>query len=203
MPESTPPEPAGHRCSSTRPAIRGTELADRLAVEDAPSLVAAKDLLSFFGIVLAGGTLGGVLAKRIHVPDVVVFLLVGIALGPEALGLVDIPAASGLNQSILIFGSCYVLFDGGASLRFRVLKKIWITIDPGAHLQADPDLRAGGSGRDVRKRVQRRHGCHCHLHGARRGARPGGVFLAGGTVRAGCSRTSATRFSGNSGRWSR
>src|SRR6185369_4184825 len=27
-----------------------------------------------------------------------------------------------------IFGSCYILFDGGASLRFKVLKEVWITI---------------------------------------------------------------------------
>jgi len=97
-------------------------------VEDSPSLMAAKDLLSFFGVILAGGTLAGVLAKRIRVPDVVVFLLVGILLGPEMLGLIDIAADSGLNQTILIFGSCYILFDGGATLRFRVLKEIWVTI---------------------------------------------------------------------------
>lgn len=97
-------------------------------MEESQSLHAAKDLLSFFGILLAGGTLGGVLAKRLRVPDVVVFLLVGILLGPEMLDLVDIPAASSLNQTILIFGSSYVLFDGGASLRFRVLRRIWVTI---------------------------------------------------------------------------
>jgi cell volume regulation protein A len=33
-----------------------------------------------------------------------------------------------MNQLILIFGSCYILFDGGASLRFKVLKEVWITI---------------------------------------------------------------------------
>jgi cell volume regulation protein A len=29
---------------------------------------------------------------------------------------------------VLIFGSCYILFDGGASLRLTVLKEVWITI---------------------------------------------------------------------------
>jgi cell volume regulation protein A len=72
--------------------------------------------------------LAGLAAQKLKVPDVVVFLVVGILLGPEALGLVNIRADSALNQIILIFGSCYILFDGGASLRFKVLKEVWITI---------------------------------------------------------------------------
>jgi cell volume regulation protein A len=42
--------------------------------------------------------------------------------------LIDIKADSALNQIILLFGSSYILFDGGASLRFAVLKQVWITI---------------------------------------------------------------------------
>jgi len=51
-----------------------------------------------------------------------------IVLGPELSGVINITAESVLNQIILIFGSCYILFDGGASLRFKVLKEVWITI---------------------------------------------------------------------------
>ncbi|TJY58365.1 sodium:proton antiporter [Sinimarinibacterium sp. CAU 1509] len=97
-------------------------------MEASSSLSAAKELLHAFGIILAAGSLGGVIAKRLRIPDVAVFLLVGIALGPQALGAIDIHADSGLNQIILIFGSCYILFDGGASLRFRVLREVWVTI---------------------------------------------------------------------------
>ncbi len=43
-------------------------------------------------------------------------------------GLIDIKADSALNQIILLFGASYILFDGGASLRFEVLKQVWITI---------------------------------------------------------------------------
>jgi cell volume regulation protein A len=49
-------------------------------------------------------------------------------IGPQALGLIDIKADSALYQIILLFGASYILFDGGASLRFNVLKKVWITI---------------------------------------------------------------------------
>src|SRR5262249_26228740 len=31
-------------------------------------------------------------------------------------------------QILLLFGASYILFDGGASLRFHVMKQVWITI---------------------------------------------------------------------------
>src|SRR6201989_1112231 len=80
------------------------------------------------GLVLAIGTLIGLLAQKIRGPDVALFLLAGMAVGPHALGLVDIKADSALNQIILLFGASYILFDGGASLRFAVLQQVWITI---------------------------------------------------------------------------
>ena len=80
------------------------------------------------GLILAIGTLAALLAQKIRIPDVAVFLVTGIALGPQALGLIDIKASSALNEIILLFGASYILFDGGATLRFHVLKQVWITI---------------------------------------------------------------------------
>jgi len=97
-------------------------------MEDVASLNAAKDVLALFGIVLAAGTVGGVIAKYLRVPDVAVYLVVGIVLGPQVLGLVDLAAGSSLNQVILIFGACYILFDGGQSLRLAIVKEVWLTI---------------------------------------------------------------------------
>src|SRR5260370_6601179 len=68
------------------------------------------------------------MAKYIRTHDVAVFRIVGIAIGPQALGLVHIGADSALKRIILLFGASYILFDGGASLRFDVLKQVWITI---------------------------------------------------------------------------
>jgi cell volume regulation protein A len=79
-------------------------------------------------LILAIGTLASLVAKKIRIPDVAVFLLTGIAIGPQALGLIHIAADSALNQIILLFGAAYILFDGGATLRFEVLKRVWITI---------------------------------------------------------------------------
>jgi len=97
-------------------------------MEPSVQIESAKHILLVFGIILAAGALSGLVAQKLKVPDVVVFLLTGILLGPEVLPMIDIRADSALNQIILIFGSSYILFDGGASLRFKVLKEVWITI---------------------------------------------------------------------------
>jgi cell volume regulation protein A len=92
------------------------------------SIEIAKHILLTGGIILAIGTITGLLAQKIKIPDVAVFPVVGMLIGPQALGLIDIKADSALNQTILLFGASYILFDGGASLRFQVLKQVWITI---------------------------------------------------------------------------
>jgi len=97
-------------------------------VETSAAIEIAKHTLMNCGLILAIGTLGGFLAQKIRIPDVAIFLLAGIALGPHALQLIDIQAASALNQIILLFGASYILFDGGAAVRLDVLKRVWITI---------------------------------------------------------------------------
>ena len=97
-------------------------------MEASASIEIAKHTLLSCGLILAIGTLAGLLAQKIRIPDVAVFLVTGIAIGPQALGFIDIRADSALNQIILLFGASYILFDGGASLRLSVLKQVWITI---------------------------------------------------------------------------
>ncbi|HEY8887313.1 MAG TPA: cation:proton antiporter [Gallionella sp.] len=97
-------------------------------MESSASLELAKHALLMFGIILAVGTFSGLIARLAKIPDVVVFLLIGMLIGPNVLGLVDIKADSTINQLIMIFGSSYILFDGGASIRLKVLKEVWITI---------------------------------------------------------------------------
>jgi len=92
------------------------------------SLGIAKLDLMYVGIIIFTGLLGGVLAKKIKVPDIVLFLLIGIGLGPAVGDILHIPASSTMNQLILTIGACYLLFEGGATLRFAVLKEIWISL---------------------------------------------------------------------------
>jgi cell volume regulation protein A len=96
-------------------------------VEPASVEIARHTLLTG-GLILSVGVVTGMIAQRIRVPDVAVFLVMGMLIGPGALGLIDIKADSALNQLVLLFGASYILFDGGASLRLNVLKEVWITI---------------------------------------------------------------------------
>jgi cell volume regulation protein A len=97
-------------------------------VEPSASVEIAKHTLVSCGFILAIGTVTGLIAQKLRIPDVAVFLIVGMLIGPDVLGLIDIKVDSALNQIILLFGASYVLFDGGASLRLDVLKQVWITI---------------------------------------------------------------------------
>jgi len=97
-------------------------------LETPAAVEVAKHLLLAGGLILAVGVLAGMLSQKIGVPDVAIFLLAGMAIGPAGLKLISIRADSALNQIILLFGASYILFDGGASLRFSVLKRVWITI---------------------------------------------------------------------------
>jgi potassium/hydrogen antiporter len=99
-----------------------------MQVQETAAIEIAKQILLSGGLILAIGTVTGLVAQKIKIPDVAIFLVVGMAIGPQALGLIDIKADSALNQIILLFGASYILFDGGASLRFDVLKHVWITI---------------------------------------------------------------------------
>jgi potassium/hydrogen antiporter len=97
-------------------------------VETSASIEIAKHTLLSCGLILALGTVAALAAQKMRIPDIAVFLVVGIIIGPQALSLVQIKADSPLNQITLLFGASYILFDGGASLRLRVLKQVWITI---------------------------------------------------------------------------
>jgi len=97
-------------------------------VDPSASIEISKHTLLSCGVILAIGTIAGFLARKIRIPDIAIFLLAGIAIGPHALNLIDIPVNSALNQIILLFGASYILFDGGATMRLDVLKRVWITI---------------------------------------------------------------------------
>ncbi len=97
-------------------------------MEQPVAVEVAKHTLMSAGLILAVGTVTGLVARRVKIPDVALFLVVGMVIGPAVLGLIDIKADSALYQILLLFGASYILFDGGASLRFHVMKQVWITI---------------------------------------------------------------------------
>ncbi|MEO5349377.1 MAG: sodium:proton antiporter [Magnetococcus sp. YQC-3] len=97
-------------------------------MESSVAVETAKHSVQVFAYILAIGLFSGVLAQKAKIPDVAVFLLMGMLVGPQMTGWVDISSDSAINQGILILGASYILFDGGASLRLKVLSEVWITI---------------------------------------------------------------------------
>lgn len=66
-------------------------------------------------------------ASWIKLPDVALFLIVGIIAGP-GLHLIKETSSSFINQFILVIGSTLILFDGGRNIRMSGLKKVWFTV---------------------------------------------------------------------------
>jgi cell volume regulation protein A len=93
-----------------------------------PTLELAQAWLFSLLILFIAGTLMSKAAERLRLPDVALFLLAGIALGPQALGIVDLPADSTANQLVLLFGACLILYHGGTVTSLDVLRRTWISI---------------------------------------------------------------------------
>lgn len=87
---------------------------------------AAGDVLAVAALLLAAGCVAALLAEWLRVPDVVLYLLAGLLLGPELLGWIRLPASSTFSQLVLVFGASYILFEGGTEVRLAVLSRIWL-----------------------------------------------------------------------------
>lgn len=92
------------------------------------ALVTANSTLVMFSILLAAGAVSGKFADWLKIPDVVVYLLVGIGIGPLGLGFVHLPVDSALNQLLLTIGASFLLFHGGTGVSLGTLKEVWLTL---------------------------------------------------------------------------
>lgn len=85
-------------------------------------------LLILFSIILISGMLFSKIGEIIHLPDVVMFILSGILLGPHVLNVISIDQYPTINQFILTFGAAYILYDGGREIHLRVLNEVKISV---------------------------------------------------------------------------
>ena len=95
---------------------------------ESEAIKVVNELLIIIGTLMVVGVFIAKMAEIVKVPDVVLFLIVGILIGPSMLSIVDLPGESVANQLILAFGSALILFHGGMSLDLKVLKGVWKTI---------------------------------------------------------------------------
>lgn len=79
-------------------------------------------------VLLCGGLILAKVTERPRIPDVAAYLVAGIVLGPQFLGVINEPAATQMNQWILMFGAVMILFDGGRHVALSILRKTWLTV---------------------------------------------------------------------------
>ncbi len=79
-------------------------------------------------VLLSIGLLLAKVTEGPRIPDVAAYLVAGIVLGPQVLGVIHEPAATQMNQWILMFGAVMILFDGGRHVALSILRETWLTV---------------------------------------------------------------------------
>ena len=85
-------------------------------------------LLIIFAIVAMTGIICSKLSELLNLPDIVLFLIAGIIIGPSVLKFVDISSYQIENQLILTFGSAFILYLGGKEISLNILRDVKITV---------------------------------------------------------------------------
>jgi NhaP-type Na+/H+ or K+/H+ antiporter len=97
-------------------------------MENSIQTIASNDLLVIFAVVAMTGIICSKLSEIIKIPDVVLFLIAGILVGPSIFKFIDISNYQVENQLILTFGSAFILYLGGKEISLKVLKDVKITV---------------------------------------------------------------------------
>ena len=83
----------------------------------------ASTLVPVVAIILITGLMVQLLAQRFRIPSVVFFLLVGVVLGPEGLGLVTLETFGDGLETIVGLSVAIIVFDGAFVLRADHIRK--------------------------------------------------------------------------------
>lgn len=67
-------------------------------------ILSANNILKLIALVILAGVVFGKISRKVNLPDVVLFILAGVILGPEVLNLINIDSYPVGNQLILTFG---------------------------------------------------------------------------------------------------
>lgn len=90
--------------------------------------IACNQILIIFATIAITGIICSKGSELVNIPDVVLFLIVGILLGPSVLDMIDISKFQLENQLILTFGSAFILYLGGKEVSLKVLKNVKVTV---------------------------------------------------------------------------
>lgn len=87
-----------------------------------------QNLMGLLCILILTGIICVKLSKIVHIPDVVLFILAGVILGPQVLNIVNFDSFKIENQLILNFGAAYILYDGGREVKLKILNKVKVSV---------------------------------------------------------------------------
>jgi cell volume regulation protein A len=87
-----------------------------------------ENLMKLLALIIFSGVVFAKIGKKVHMPDVVFFILAGIIVGPSVLNLVNFDQYPVANQLILVFGASYILYDGGREISLKVLNEVKLSV---------------------------------------------------------------------------
>ncbi|SCI01144.1 MULTISPECIES: cation:proton antiporter [unclassified Romboutsia] len=90
--------------------------------------ISSNELLLIIASITVLGVIGGFIGEKLKIPDVVIYLLFGVAFGPTFLNAVNIDAFPVANELILTFGSAFILYEGGREVKLKILNEVKITV---------------------------------------------------------------------------
>lgn len=91
-------------------------------------VAATEQIMKFLTILIVSGIICIKLSEKLRMPDTVLFILMGVILGPEMIGLVNLKDFPITNQFVLTFGAAYILYDGGREIQLKVLNKVKVSV---------------------------------------------------------------------------
>ena len=84
------------------------------------------DLFLTLSLLLSAALAARFLASVARVPEILILVAVGAALGDSALDVIDVPLESLGAQLLFTLGVSLILFYGGLNLSLQVLSRVWI-----------------------------------------------------------------------------
>ncbi|WP_373598136.1 cation:proton antiporter [Paraclostridium bifermentans] len=97
-------------------------------MENTMEAIATNNLLFIFSVVVVTGIILGKVSELIKLPDVILYLIAGIIIGPAVLNIISIESFPIENNLILTFGSAFILYEGGREINLKVLNKVKVSV---------------------------------------------------------------------------
>jgi potassium/hydrogen antiporter len=97
-------------------------------MENTVAAIGANNLLFIFSTIAITGIVLGKISEKVKLPDVVLYLIAGIVIGPAFLNLISIESFPIENNLLLTFGSAFILYEGGREIKLKVLNKVKISV---------------------------------------------------------------------------